>query len=183
MKGKNKEKSPVRLGSIMIRAAAVLLCLTLFSFRLTSGLYARYITNDDASDSARVASFDVKVTGPEGADCIVSAMSPGKITLTVKNDSEVAVAYSFRIQINEAAGCGVLAILDNDPGKSLAFPAHTSSVLGYADVGSLDPAAAIVTHTISFEPLDWALITSLVTGESKNLSQAFTVYVDIVQID
>ena len=38
-------------------AGLVLLCLTLFSMHLTSGLYARYVTSDSAEDSARVIKF------------------------------------------------------------------------------------------------------------------------------
>jgi len=37
--------------------AGVLLCLTLFSIHLSSGVVARYSTNTDGSDSARVISF------------------------------------------------------------------------------------------------------------------------------
>ena len=183
MKETNKKRSPVRLGSIMIRIAGVLLCLTLFSFHLTAGLYARYCTRGNAADFARVADFDVKVTGPEGVDCIVSAMQPGQITLTVKNDSEVAVSYSFRVKIKEAAGCGVLVVLDGNAEKSLEFPAHTETELAYPNVGHLAIGSATAAHTLSFEPLDWTKITSDVIGKSKILSQAFTIYVDVVQID
>ena len=37
--------------------AAVLLCLTLISIHLSSGLYAKYVVNDSGSDSARVIKF------------------------------------------------------------------------------------------------------------------------------
>ena len=47
--------------------AAVLLCLTLVSIHLTSGLYAKYITSDSGSDFARVIRF-------------------GELTLTEKGD-------------------------------------------------------------------------------------------------
>ena len=39
--------------------ACVLLCLTLFSFYLCGGLYAKYISTAYGGDSARVAKFDV----------------------------------------------------------------------------------------------------------------------------
>lgn len=43
--------------------AAFLLCLTLISTHFTSGLYAKYITRDSGSDSARVISFgDITIT-------------------------------------------------------------------------------------------------------------------------
>jgi len=41
----------------VIRLAGILLCLTLFSMHLTSGLYARYTTSASGGDSARVAAF------------------------------------------------------------------------------------------------------------------------------
>ena len=183
MKRKNNEKPPVQWGSIMIRVAGVLLCLTLFSFYLTAGLYARYSTRGESGDSARVAAFDVKVNGPEGVTCVVSAMEPGKITLAVDNDSEVAVSYGFRILIDEKAGCGVLVKLDGDPGKRLEFEALQNAEHAYSQVGTLAVGAAAVSHILSFEPLDWTKITSGVIGESKTLTQPFTVYVDVVQID
>ena len=48
--------------NIPMCAAVVLLYLTLLSIHLTSGLFARYTTTVTASDSARVAKFDVDVT-------------------------------------------------------------------------------------------------------------------------
>ena len=43
--------------------AGILLCLTLFSFRLMGGLDAKYSTSDSGSDSARVITFgDVTIT-------------------------------------------------------------------------------------------------------------------------
>lgn len=43
--------------NIPICAAGILLCLTLFSTHLTSGIYARYSTTAAAGDSARVIKF------------------------------------------------------------------------------------------------------------------------------
>ena len=43
--------------NIPICAAAVLLCLTMFSAHLTGGIYARYSTTASGSDSARVIKF------------------------------------------------------------------------------------------------------------------------------
>jgi len=183
VKRKNNEKPPVQWGSVMIRIAGVLLCLTLFSFYLTAGLYARYGTGSESGDSARVAAFDVKVSGPENVTCVVSAMEPGQITLTVDNDSEVAVAYSFRIRINETAGCGVRTVLDGDAGKTLTFSANADTQGSYPQVGQLAVGAAEVSHTVSFAPLDWAGITAEATGGSVEKSQPFEIFVDIVQID
>ncbi len=49
--------------NIPMCAACVLFCLTLFSFYFTGGLFARYITNNEGNDSARVIKFgDITIT-------------------------------------------------------------------------------------------------------------------------
>lgn len=57
MKKQNKEKPPVNLGNILIRVAAGLFILTMISIYLLGGLFARYVSSDHGSDSARVAAF------------------------------------------------------------------------------------------------------------------------------
>ena len=51
---KNKNAIPVNVPMAM---ACVLFCLTLFSIHFTSDLYAKYTTNDEADDGARVVKF------------------------------------------------------------------------------------------------------------------------------
>ena len=183
MRKQNNEKPPVNLGSILIRVAAGLFCLLLISVYLLGGLFARYVSRGQGADSARVAKFDVKLDGPHGVTCEVTALHPGEVTIEVDNDSEVAVKYSIRVKIHEEAGCGVRVILDYDPAKQLEFAGHVDAELPYTNVGALAVGAAPATHTLSFEPLDWAKITSEVIGESKELTQNFTLFVDVVQID
>lgn len=178
-----KRRSPMTLGEVMMFAAGTLFCLVLITTAMMGGLFARYTATAEGSDSARVAGFDVKVTGPaEGVTCIVTASHPGEITLTVDNDSEVAVSYKLRIAINETVGCGVRVTLDKE--KTLEFPAKEKTELEYDIAGSLAVGADPVTHTLAFEPLDWKVITEAVTGEqSQAIDQPFTVYVDVVQVD
>ena len=85
--------------NIPICLAAVLLCLTLFSFYFSGGLYAKYVTRASGSDSARVAKFDVSI---QSVLDIYSEMIPlgdiqpgdsKTIEFTVTNNSEVAVAF------------------------------------------------------------------------------------------
>ena len=57
MKKQNKEKPPVNLGSILIRVAAGLFILTMITIYLLGGLFARYVSSGQGSDSARVATF------------------------------------------------------------------------------------------------------------------------------
>ena len=57
MKKQNNEKPPVELGSVLIRVAAGLFFLTMVSVYLLGGLFARYVSSGNGSDSARVATF------------------------------------------------------------------------------------------------------------------------------
>lgn len=75
-------RRPIRLGSLMMKAAAVLTCLVLLSFHLMTGLYAKYSSTATGSDSARVAKFDVEYKYDSDTR-----------TITIINNSEVTVAY------------------------------------------------------------------------------------------
>lgn len=83
--------------------AGVLLCLTLFSFYLSGGLYARYATKASGQDSARVARFDVSIQTSLDlySEMIpLGEMQPGgsqKIVFTVTNNSEVAVKFTATV--------------------------------------------------------------------------------------
>lgn len=57
LKKQNNEKPPVNLGSILIRVAAGLFFLTMITVYLLGGLFARYVSSGQGSDSARVATF------------------------------------------------------------------------------------------------------------------------------
>lgn len=76
--------------NIPLCIAGVLLCLTLFSFHLTSGLYARYTTTAAGSDNARVIAFgDISLTetGDFNAD--------GKLVITPGVDITKSAAVTF----------------------------------------------------------------------------------------
>ena len=80
--------------------AAILLCLTLFSFYLCGGLYARYTTSDSGEDAARVARFDVSEDGAYFSENLLIETAPGRVEreIVVTNNSEVAVAYTVTIK-------------------------------------------------------------------------------------
>lgn len=82
---------------IVLRAAAVLLILVMLSTSMVAGRYARYTSSASGNDSARVAKFRVTESGELKTTFIVK-ISPGKSvdkTITVANDSEVAVEYEI----------------------------------------------------------------------------------------
>lgn len=83
---------------IMLRAAAVLLILVALSTGMVAGRYARYTTSASGMDSARVARFSVTESG-NVTELLSLSISPGtaqNVTVTVANDSEVAIAYTIQ---------------------------------------------------------------------------------------
>jgi len=91
---KNKTKK-----NIPIRAAAVLLYLTLVTTYFVSGLFARYATTGQASDQARVAKFSIRgndvFSQPIEADFVPG--SSEEVKLAVYNNSEVSVEYTVEV--------------------------------------------------------------------------------------
>lgn len=84
---------------IVLTSAAILLCLTLISTYLTAEMFARYSVKDTASDSARVATFNVTENG-ELTTSFATELVPGvpcKKEVVVDNKSEVAIAYAITI--------------------------------------------------------------------------------------
>lgn len=98
MRKKNKKKI-----NIPLCAAAVLLCLTMISISMTSGLYAKYTTSSTGSDSARVAGFHVSTTVDSAqanpiALTAADDSSSGTYTFTIENKSEVAIKNSVIVK-------------------------------------------------------------------------------------
>ncbi len=96
--GKYLRKNKTKV-NIPICIAAVLLCLTLFSTYLVTGLFARYATSAQGSDHARVAKFSIK-RGGALTESIEADLVPGEdkgVTLIIENNSEVAVEYTVTV--------------------------------------------------------------------------------------
>lgn len=81
---------------IALRIAAVLLVLVMLSTSIVAGRYARHTSTASGSDGGRVARFSVMGTGNLVESFKISIVPGEKIPITVrlKNDSEVAVAYT-----------------------------------------------------------------------------------------
>lgn len=144
--------------------ACVLFCLTLFSMHFTGGLYAKYTAKGNGGDSARVAAFNVVTTGNGDLHIHCDAPEDGnKYTITVTNNSEVAVRYNLSVVIPDASTTGVTAVFD------------TAS-------GELAVGAGPAVHTLIFE-VDWNKFTASASGDVAIKEIKFTVIVDTVQID
>ena len=169
--------------NIPMCAALVLLLLTMISIHLTSGLYARYTATSTASDSARVAKFDVKGSG--SGDLTVTSVSneSGSYTLTIENDSEVAVEYDIGVTFNEAIDSSMLEVTLNNASGTLSADRKT---IVFAGKETLAPNAEAVTKTLTFQVLKWDFVTGKTAdnrGKTVNKSLDFTVNITAEQID
>lgn len=169
-------RPPMRLGSLMIRIALILLCLVMISIHLMGGMYAKYTTKGNGSDDARVAKFDVKLTGVETDLNIVCDENPEKGTYTIKveNKSEVAVSYEISVSVTP---------LDSNGDGTADFDASAVSAVLNSDSGTLAVGAEVATHELTFTVDDWSKITATMEGKSDEVSFKFTVTIDVVQVD
>lgn len=154
----------------------VLLCLTLISIHFTSGLYAKYVSKNDAEDSARVAKFDVVVSPKDLSlnDVVLATMESNSddkssCVLTIDNKSEVAVNYELLLEYKSG----------NSKGITHSFLRGNKD----AQKGSLEPASKIDDIELLFS-VDWDNFTKDVTKNSvKEETLKFRVIVKITQID
>lgn len=163
MNCKENKKPSGNLGSMMMRIAMVCLCLVLLSFHLMGGLLAKYTSSGNDDDSARVAKFHLVVDGDPDAVTVTAGTSNNSdtYTITVNNDSEVAVEYTITVKCDQT---GVGYTLDKN-------------------AGSLAPGEDPATHELYFTVTDWSVFAGN-TAESKiEASFDFTVTVHAEQVD
>lgn len=94
-------KQTTQKRNIPMCLAALLLCLTMVSLYLVSGLFAKYTTESDSNDSARVAAFYVTSEGTATQTLLIQNMKPGEertYELKVKNQSETDVHLKWQIE-------------------------------------------------------------------------------------
>ena len=162
--------------NIPMCAALVLLLLTMVSIHLTSGLYARYTTNSYDTDSARVAKFDVTAAVDPVQD------QEGVFTLTVTNNSEVAVEYQVVVTISNHLN----AVIVNETNvKKTVESATERSVITFENSQwVMGPNAGAQTHTLQLTMVNWVGVTSgKDSGATEEVPFEFEVAVTATQID
>ena len=166
--------------NIPMCAALVLLLLTMISIHLTSGLCARYVATAGASDSARVAKFQVVSDVQNGIvmECALKD-TPGGCEITVKNESEVAVSYTIVVRFAEEVPGTDLCVKLDESGTNQYVTADNS--VTFNNVQTLAPNGAEAAHTLYFQVANWHAITpKLENGEWK---LDFTVDIIARQVD
>jgi len=92
---------------LVFKIALGLICAMMVSFHLLGGLYARYSSMADGSDSSRVASFNItgEYTSGQLDKFELNFFDPAKqthsVTFKVTSDSEVAVKYDIIVTMPE----------------------------------------------------------------------------------
>lgn len=166
--------------NIPMCAAGVLLCLTLFSMCLTSGLYARYTSKDFGSDAARVAQFSVNLNGADN-DLIRINVGQGETSgsyiFYIENDSEVAIRYDVILTFTTEIPQYVSVMLNGKTGV-----ANGTQIL-FEDVGTIAPNAAEARNDISFIVNDVESFSDGASGNSHDNNLNFNAEVKCVQID
>ena len=151
-------------GARLMRVAFVLLCMVIVSAYLMGGLLAKYHSTGSGGDQARVAKFEVNVTGTVpvgGIVCKPVDNGDGTYTITIENQSEVAVSYDLSVTL--------------DGEHKYIEPTFDQ------DEGELAPGAT-GERTLTFE-VDWNLFTANKTGSGASETLTFTVTADVTQID
>lgn len=177
MQSNTKNRRPS--GNLMMRLAAVLFCMVMFSTYLMGGLYARYVTRGSGSDSARVAKFDVVGSGSGEIALRAESTENGVYTVIVKNNSEVDVSYDVDVVFNAAVADWVNLALD---GKYAAETAEDGvTTFHFEKVGALDPKDS-QTKEILFQA-EAGMTKEMVELSDSLEPMDFTVYIHAVQID
>lgn len=190
--------------NIALRLAALLLCLTLFSLYLLSGLYARYTVTGTAADSARVAAFQPTATITPATETIKYVYSndplPPAYTVSynikVTNPSEVAVNCELVITLDEKLASFDIATagfylhipgkLDNhflyrDSSDKTGRTLETVS-LGTLDAHDTAGITGTLTYHVAQSEFDKLIADQSWDGD-LDLTQYFTASVTFTQVD
>lgn len=174
MQSNTKNRRPS--GNLMMRLAAVLFCMVMFSTYLMGGLYARYTAEADGQDKARVAKFDVKTSGPKGVEVLYSQGDSGEYLLEVQNGSEVAISYTVTVVVDKI-NFGIIVTLEDQV-------LNTNNATTVTVTPAPLAPGKTATHPLTFKVESWGEFTKFVAAQpSRSQDVGFTVTVDAVQVD
>lgn len=170
---------------IMLKIAAVLLCLVLITTHLTTGLYAKYTAVASAEDGARVASFHIDTD----LDYIQLGTSQGvspvfqlggtdetqsiSIPFFIESASEVAVGYSVTVDFGAALPSYMSLTLSNGTKTEALTGDGTKSVFTFTDFGIMAPGgetAQTQELTLQISISDLEMITDEVSIPTAELT-------------
>ncbi len=166
---------------ILSVAVAILLCTTLLTGHVISGTMAKYVTQGTAdSGSARVASFSVAATG-DNDSLSLSVGGTVTYTITLKNQSEVAVKPIVSVTFTSDISNYLVVKLNN---HEASFESDEGKTLTWSDVSEMYPGDTEIQLPLTITT-DAALPGQLsdVSSDSYTGSFPFDTQVTFVQID
>lgn len=168
-----------KLSGIVIRLAAILMCLVLFSSHLASGMFARYTTGASGTGSSRVAKVDVRVI--EKDPLSLDNLGNGSYKFLVKNNSETAFQYVIKLRIAStseylslfspsgiSSACTDVKLTDAS-GTITGNVTSDDSLYTFAVTEPLKPDSESDVYTLTFKATD-------LVGNASDSADPFTSY-------
>lgn len=158
---KLNKKSPILLYIGLFLVAAVLI-----SAYMVSGLYARYTTTAEGSDSARVARFDVSnnIDDSLAADIKLNFFDPEALSdqfkFTVESKSEVSLIYDVVVTLPDGSYEWLDVTLDGKDVHSI-----TNNVFTFENVSGFD----VATNQSKVHELEFSISDAYI-GNSEGIS-------------
>ena len=180
-------KKASRKLNIPLQLAAILLCLTLISLYLVSGLLAKYTAQGENTHSARVASFapkavlDKDVWNYNLAHCKTDNKFYFDYPLIITNASEVDVSYHISISFKDNSMNNAVFTIN-----STSQTADGLTPLEFKNVGTLDANNTTgITQNISVTITEetYNAIMENFKGDTDSFKTYFDVAVMFTQVD
>lgn len=133
---------------IVLRLAAVLLVLVMLSTSMVAGRYARYTATATASDSARVAKYEITFSSDPNESIALSEGAPASYRFSVTSGSEVTVEYDLVIILPKALPDGITISLSNGT-TNVDLTAEGNQYVA-VKAGTFAPQGGTHTYTLTF---------------------------------
>lgn len=186
------------LSGIIMRVAAILICLVLFSSHLASGMFARYTVSGKGNGGAHAASYDVGVVPADDSQTgVIGTTSPDGIVtyrfIVDNSNSDVAVESRLSVAFIDSESETVVGKFDSvqiddyDPVEVRDEGNRQIYVFDITDQLSAHRTSAV--HTLTFNTsLSWKETTDTQLNDTEiqaNVGQKYPVevFADVVQIN
>lgn len=176
--------------NMALRVAAVLLIMIVISTWMLSGMLAKYVATNNASDSARVASFDVSaaVKIGEHSEAVLDIGDEEAYVyydFTLENNSEVAVACNIKVVMDKEPPAGIDMIMKDPDGDTMVIKTEKGKTEYVFVSGIKMKPDQTEVGTLTFTPgdVDYITFAQFAEGLTYTAEYPFKVGVTFIQID
>lgn len=169
--------------NVMIRLAAIFLCLVLFTTYLTFGLYAKYLSRAASNGTARVATFEIETDldrvalGTESAPTLLlggeDMVQSVSLPFYISSGSEVSAGYSVKIDFDYALPSYLIITLADGTKTETLLADGTQREFVFDDFGTLAKGADETQRAdlrLTFSVSDLTMITDEVSIPTAKLT-------------